>query len=173
VIPWQTKIDKWLALIDCLQLFAQSADTNTIITTVYTVHPGYLNPEPVFVSLLRNPGIDSQPYLTYRPARLHWPAESIPRNPETLQIRAQREKRAAMWRGKIDISGHIGWAEGGGGIVLHEARISIKKVCMVPVRFLLPALETQVTSTAERVQWQSITYQYAPKHLFSDEAFLG
>ncbi len=43
--------------------------------------------EPVFVILLRSPGIDChpggpvpQPYLSYRPARLHRPAESIPRN---------------------------------------------------------------------------------------------
>ncbi len=40
-----------------------------------------------FVNLLRSPGIDSQPdgsgkqpYLTYRPARLHRLAESIPWN---------------------------------------------------------------------------------------------
>jgi hypothetical protein len=44
-------------------------------------------PEPVFLNLLRSPGIDSQtggpvrhPYLTYRPARLHRLAESIPWN---------------------------------------------------------------------------------------------
>jgi hypothetical protein len=43
--------------------------------------------EPVFVNLLRNPGIVSQPgvtvrqpYLSYRPARLHRLAESISRN---------------------------------------------------------------------------------------------
>jgi hypothetical protein len=43
--------------------------------------------EPLFVKLLRSPGIDSQPggplrqpYLTYRRARLHWLAESIPWN---------------------------------------------------------------------------------------------
>jgi hypothetical protein len=42
-------------------------------------------PEPVFVNLLRSPGIDSQPgrqvrepYLSYRSARLHRLAESIP-----------------------------------------------------------------------------------------------
>ncbi len=42
-------------------------------------------PEPVFVNLLRSPGIDAQPggpvrqpYLTYWPARLHRLAESIP-----------------------------------------------------------------------------------------------
>jgi hypothetical protein len=44
-------------------------------------------PEPVSVDLLQSPGIDSQPggpvrqpYLAYRPARLHRMAESIPRN---------------------------------------------------------------------------------------------
>jgi hypothetical protein len=43
--------------------------------------------EPEFVNLLRSPGIDSkpggpvrQPYLTYRPDRLHELAESIPWN---------------------------------------------------------------------------------------------
>jgi hypothetical protein len=44
--------------------------------------------EPVFVNLLRHPGIDSQPggpvrkpYLSYWPAMLHRLAESNPRNP--------------------------------------------------------------------------------------------
>ncbi len=44
-------------------------------------------PEPEFVNILRSPGIDSQhggqvrqPYLTYRPARLHRLAESTPWN---------------------------------------------------------------------------------------------
>jgi hypothetical protein len=53
-------------------------------------------PEPVFVDLLRSPGIDSQPggpvrqpYLTYRPARLYRLAESIPGLLKRLQIRAQ------------------------------------------------------------------------------------
>ncbi len=43
--------------------------------------------EPVFVDLVRGPGIDSQhggpvrqPYLSYRPARLHMLAESVHRN---------------------------------------------------------------------------------------------
>ena len=43
--------------------------------------------EPVFVNLIRSPGIDSQPtgpvrqpYLSYRPAGLQRLAESIPRN---------------------------------------------------------------------------------------------
>jgi hypothetical protein len=47
------------------------------------------------VDLLRSPGIDSQPggpvrqpYLTYRPARLHKLAESIPGLYKRLQIRA-------------------------------------------------------------------------------------
>ncbi len=41
--------------------------------------------EPVYVNLLRSPGMDfqpggpvRQPYLTYRPARLYMVAESIP-----------------------------------------------------------------------------------------------
>jgi hypothetical protein len=45
------------------------------------------NTEPIFVNLLRGPGIDyqpggplRQPSLLYRPARLHRLAESIPRN---------------------------------------------------------------------------------------------
>ncbi len=48
---------------------------------------GFAPPEPVFVNLLRCPEINShhggpvrQPYLMYRPARLHWMVESIPRN---------------------------------------------------------------------------------------------
>ncbi len=51
--------------------------------------------ESVFVDLLRSPGIDSQPggpvwqpCLTYRPARLHRLAESIPGLCNRLQIRA-------------------------------------------------------------------------------------
>ena len=53
------------------------------------------NTEPELVNLLRGPGIDSlpsgpvlQPYLTYRPARLHWLAERIPGLHKRLQIRA-------------------------------------------------------------------------------------
>jgi hypothetical protein len=45
------------------------------------------NTEPIFANLCSSPGIDSQPggplrqpYLLYRPARLHRLAESIPRN---------------------------------------------------------------------------------------------
>jgi len=48
---------------------------------------GLSNTEPAFVNLLWSPGFDSQPggpvrqpYLTYRPARLHRLAESIPWN---------------------------------------------------------------------------------------------
>jgi hypothetical protein len=72
----------------------------TKICTVYSVH--CTGSEPVFVILLRSPGIDSkpgglvlQPYLMYRPARLHSMivhrlAESIPWNRflKRLQIRA-------------------------------------------------------------------------------------
>ncbi len=53
------------------------------------------NPEHVFVNLLRSPGIDSQPggpvrqcCLTYRPARLHRLAESIPGLLKRSKIRA-------------------------------------------------------------------------------------
>ena len=52
-------------------------------------------PEPVFVNLLRGPGIDSQPggpvrqpYLSYRPARLHRLVETTPGLLKRLQIRA-------------------------------------------------------------------------------------
>ncbi len=45
------------------------------------------DPEPVFLDLVRSPGIDlqpggpeRQPYLSYRLARLHRLGESIPRN---------------------------------------------------------------------------------------------
>jgi hypothetical protein len=55
-----------------------------------------ISPESVFVSLLRSPGIGSrswragkQPYLSYRPARLHRLAESIPGLLKRSQIRAQ------------------------------------------------------------------------------------
>ncbi len=51
----------------------------------YFVSVGDVGSEPVFVDLLRSPGIDSQPggsvrqpYLTLRPARQHRLAESIP-----------------------------------------------------------------------------------------------
>ena len=62
----------------------------------------YCKLEPEFVNLLRSPGIDSQPdgpvrqpYLTYRPARLHRLAESFPLNRflgsfKRLQIGAQK-----------------------------------------------------------------------------------
>ncbi len=53
-------------------------------------------PEPVFVNLIRSPGIDSQPdgpvrkpYLSHRAARLHRLSESIAGLPKRLQIRAQ------------------------------------------------------------------------------------
>jgi hypothetical protein len=48
---------------------------------------GIYHTEPVFLNILRSPGIDSQsggqvrqPYLTYRPARLYRLSESIPWN---------------------------------------------------------------------------------------------
>jgi hypothetical protein len=59
-------------------------------------------PEPVFVNILRSPGIDSQPgrpvrqpYLSYLPARLHGLAESIPGLHKRLQIRALGSIRAS------------------------------------------------------------------------------
>ncbi len=57
--------------------------------------------EPVFVNLVRSPGIDSQPggpvrqpYLTNRPARQQRLAESIPGLLKCLQIWAQLK----IWR---------------------------------------------------------------------------
>ncbi len=58
-------------------------------TVTWAVLPSKISvsSEPVFVDLLRSPGIDShpggpvrQPYLSYRPARLHRLAKSIPQN---------------------------------------------------------------------------------------------
>jgi hypothetical protein len=56
-------------------------------TLWYSIFTFYFVAEPVFVSLLRNPGSDSQPggsvqqpYLSYQPARLHRLVESISRN---------------------------------------------------------------------------------------------
>ncbi len=54
----------------------------------WSVEDARLDPEPEFVNLLRSPGIGfqpgrrplRQPYLTYRPAKLHRLAESIPWN---------------------------------------------------------------------------------------------
>ncbi len=67
------------------------------IFTTHVTHPlrgPQTKSEPVFVNLLRSPGIDSQPggpirqpYLTYQPARLHRLAESIPGLLERLEIR--------------------------------------------------------------------------------------
>jgi hypothetical protein len=61
--------------------------------------------EPVFVNLERSPGIDSQPggpvrqaYLSYRPARLHRQAESIP---ELL-------KRLQLWAPAANLQNHRG-----------------------------------------------------------------
>ncbi len=53
----------------------------------FPIHNSFNIAEPVFVNFLKSPGIDSQPvgpvrqpYLTYRPARLHRLAESVPWN---------------------------------------------------------------------------------------------
>ncbi len=57
------------------------------LKTAFPLPPSisYLPAEPVFVNLLRSPGIDSQPggpvpYLTYRPARVRSLEKSIPWN---------------------------------------------------------------------------------------------
>ncbi len=53
----------------------------------------FMSSEPEFLNLLGSPGIDSQPggrvrqpYLSYRPAKPHWMAESIPRNPYSSEL---------------------------------------------------------------------------------------
>jgi hypothetical protein len=57
----------------------------------------------LYINLLWSPGIDSQPggpvrqpYLTYRPARLHRLSESIPGLLERLQIQAIERPRKKM-----------------------------------------------------------------------------
>ncbi len=72
--------------------FLNKVQANPDNVFIYTVLPRI---EPVFVDRLRSPGIDSQPggpvrkfYLTYRPARIHRLAESIPGLLQGLQIRA-------------------------------------------------------------------------------------
>ncbi len=73
---------------------AATAWSNHLLETIRTIRLYFARTsapeektEPVFVNLLRSPGIDSQPgwpvrqpYLSYRPARLHRLAESIPLN---------------------------------------------------------------------------------------------
>jgi hypothetical protein len=66
---WLSGVDSQVLIVDCQVLWL------------------LLVPEPKFVSLFRSPGVDSQPggpvrqpYLTYRPARLHNLAESFPCN---------------------------------------------------------------------------------------------
>jgi hypothetical protein len=61
---------------------------SNLIKGYRSAHNLQKGPEPVFLNLLRSPGIDSQPggqvrqpYLLDRPAKLHRPAESIPRIP--------------------------------------------------------------------------------------------
>jgi hypothetical protein len=63
---------------------------------------------PVFVNLLRSPGIDfqtfgpvRQPYLSYRLARLHRLAKSIPGLLKRLQIRAQAHNLAKSIHGLL------------------------------------------------------------------------
>ncbi len=75
-------------------LYCVQLDFSWLKSTMYVVLCVYR--EPVFVSLLWSPGIDSQPggpvrqpYLSYRPARLYRLAESITGLLKGLQIRAQ------------------------------------------------------------------------------------
>ncbi len=75
--PLRAKNDQY---ISSLETFSQLAITDRVF------HRWSLWKEPVFVNVLRSPGIDSlpgspvrQPILSYRPARLHRLAESIPR----------------------------------------------------------------------------------------------
>ncbi len=63
------------------------------------------NTEPVFVNLLRSPGIHSQPGGPVRqPYLSYWLAESILGLPKRLQIRAQGNKghgRLSKWKMKV------------------------------------------------------------------------
>ncbi len=78
-----------------MQLLSQKGRIQSWIRIRNDPTPGQkvpIRPEPVVVNLLRSPGIDSQPgvperqpYLTYRPARLHqtggidsWSPETFP-----------------------------------------------------------------------------------------------
>jgi hypothetical protein len=63
-------------------------------------------PEPVFVNLLRSLGIDSQPggpvlqpYLSYRPARLHRLTESIPGLHKSLRARSLYSREIRIKQG--------------------------------------------------------------------------
>ncbi len=65
-------------IVLCTKIFGRSG---------WEYEGAYMYTEPVFVNLERSPGIDSQPggperqsHLSYRPARIHRLAESIPRN---------------------------------------------------------------------------------------------
>jgi hypothetical protein len=89
-----------------LLLFGSTSPPLTYCTVTYTERRktqknAWMDgtPEPVFVILLRGPGIGSQPgrpvrqpYLSYRPARLHGLVESIPGLHKRLQIREICEK---------------------------------------------------------------------------------
>ncbi len=67
-------------VVPSFQLLCLPSRNLCFLSALFSFHP-----EPEFVNLLRSPGIDSQPgrpvrqtYLTYRPARLHSLAESLP-----------------------------------------------------------------------------------------------
>jgi hypothetical protein len=78
--PWRTL---GVARLICVRQGAPVAESlEHVRSTLLSFQP-----EPVFLYLLRSPGIDSQPggpvrkpYLSYWPARLHGLAKSIPRN---------------------------------------------------------------------------------------------
>ncbi len=81
----------------------------TTHTNIHNMPRPYVHTEPLFVNLLRSSEIDSQPgwplrqpYLSYRPARVHMLAESIPRNPFLGSINVYkyrlRHLRLAMHR---------------------------------------------------------------------------
>jgi hypothetical protein len=78
-----------------------------------------LTSELEFVNLLRSQGIDSkpcgpvrQPYLTYRPARLHGLAESVPWNrfPGSLDVCKYKYSQFAYFRQKVQ---HVRYREWG------------------------------------------------------------
>jgi hypothetical protein len=88
---------RFLAPIDCLKipaLFVNGEKLEKVLKTAGKFNDGAsiaannrVRPELVFVDLLWSPRIDSQagvpvrqPYLSYRPDKLHRLAKSIPRN---------------------------------------------------------------------------------------------
>ncbi len=75
------------------------------VHSVQCIQKKIIDTEPVSVDLLRSPGIDSQPgrpvrqpFLSYRPARLHRMAESIPRN---LFLGSINGYKYGLWRAEF------------------------------------------------------------------------